>query len=546
VPISLGVILALGMSVVETANHARDAYYDSAIMLLFFLLVGRALDHAMRRKTRAVAGNLAALKAETAHRFTGDELVSVPAAALKANDRLLVKPGERVPADGNVLGGVSEIDDSLITGETARRKVGAGTAVYAGSLNYSGALTMRVTAADRATLLDEIERLLEKAASAKSRAMRLADRAARFYAPMVHLTAAATFAGWWLTGASLHDAVVTAIAVLIITCPCALALAIPAVQVVASGGLFRAGVILNAGDAIERLGEADTVVFDKTGTLTLPEPRVVNAAAIDPELLQMAARLALSSRHPLAAALARESASHVPYDVVTEEPGQGVRAMLGGVEARLGSTAFCGVAPDNIDTSGASQIYFVYGSRAATVVIAQKLRPDAVEVVQALRKRGVALHILSGDRADAVRPVAAALGIGKWLADVKPAEKIAFIEALKRQGRRVLMVGDGLNDAPALAAATVSLSPIAAADVTQAQADAVFLGERLKPVLDALVVARRARALMKENLLFAAIYNMIAVPVAIAGAVTPLIAALAMSGSSMMVTLNALRGGKAS
>jgi Cu2+-exporting ATPase len=546
VPISLGVILALGMSVVETANHAKDAYYDSAIMLLFFLLVGRALDHAMRRKTRAVAGNLAALKAETAHRFRGDELVSVPVAALNAGDRLLVKPGERVPADGSVLGGVSELDDSLITGETARRKVGAGATVYAGSLNYSGALTMRVTAADRATLLDEIERLLEKAASAKSRAMRLADRAARFYAPMVHLTAAVTFAGWWLAGASLHDAVVTAIAVLIITCPCALALAIPAVQVVASGALFRAGVILNAGDAIERLGEADTVVFDKTGTLTLPEPRVVNAADIDPELLQMAARLALSSRHPLAAALARESASHIPYDVVTEEPGQGVRAVLGGTEARLGSAAFCGVAPADVGKSDDSHIYFVYGSRAATVAIAQKLRSDAVEVVQALRKRGLALHILSGDRADAVRPVAEALGIGKWLADVRPAEKIAFIEALKRQGHRVLMVGDGLNDAPALAAATVSLSPIAAADVTQAQADAVFLGERLKPVLDALVVARRARALMKENLLFAAIYNMIAVPVAIAGAVTPLIAALAMSGSSMMVTLNALRGGKAS
>jgi Cu2+-exporting ATPase len=546
VPISLGVILALGMSVVETANHAKDAYYDSAIMLLFFLLVGRALDHAMRRKTRAVAGNLAALKAETAHRFIGDELVSVPLAALNPGDRLLVKPGERVPADGQVLGGVSELDDSLITGETARRKVGAGAIVYAGSLNYSGALTMRVTAADRATLLDEIERLLEKAASAKSRAMRLADRAARLYAPMVHLTAAVTFAGWWLAGASLHDAVVTAIAVLIITCPCALALAIPAVQVVASGALFRAGVILNAGDAIERLGEADTVVFDKTGTLTLPEPRVVNAVAIDAELLQMAARLALSSRHPLAAALARESASHIPYDVVTEEPGQGVRAMLGGIEARLGSAAFCGVAPADVGKPGASYIYFVYGSRAATVVIAQKLRPDAVEVVRTLRKRGLALHILSGDRAAAVRPVAEALGIGKWLADVKPAEKIAYIEALKLQGHRVLMVGDGLNDAPALAAATVSLSPIAAADVTQAQANAVFLGERLKPVLDALVVARRARALMKENLLFAAIYNMIAVPVAIAGAVTPLIAALAMSGSSMMVTLNALRGGKAS
>ena len=198
VPISLGVILALAMSVVETAHHAKDAYFDSAVMLLFFLLVGRALDHAMRRKTRAVAGNLAALKAETAHRFTGDELVSVPVALLHAGDRVLVKPGERVPADGSVLSGASELDESLITGETARRKVGVGAMIYAGSVNYSGALTLRVTAADRATLLDEIERLLEKAASAKSRTMRLADRAARFYAPMVHATAALTFAGWWL------------------------------------------------------------------------------------------------------------------------------------------------------------------------------------------------------------------------------------------------------------------------------------------------------------------------------------------------------------
>jgi Cu2+-exporting ATPase len=541
VPISLGVILALTMSVVETAHHARDAYYDSAIMLLFFLLVGRALDHAMRRKTRAVAGNLAALKSETARRFTGDELVNVPVAVLAAGDRLLVRPGERVPADGVVISGVSELDESLITGETARRKVEAGAAIYTGSMNYAGALTMRVTAADRATLLDEIERLLEKAASAKSRTMRLADRVARFYAPMVHLTAALTFLGWWLAGASLHDAVVTAIAVLIITCPCALALAIPAVQVVASGALFRAGVILNAGDAIERLAEADTVIFDKTGTLTLPEPRVVNAVAIKPELLQMAARLALSSRHPLAVALAREGASHIPCDVVTEEPGQGLRATLGGIQARLGSAEFCGIAPSAVHAPGVSHIYFVYGSRAATIAISQKLRPDAIEVVSALRARGLDLHILSGDRAEAVRPVAAELGISQWQGEVNPAQKIAFIETLKAQGRRVLMVGDGFNDAPALAAAYVSLSPIAAADVTQAQADAVFLGERLAPVLEAICIACRARALMKENLVFAALYNAVAVPIAIAGAVTPLIAALAMSGSSMTVTLNALR-----
>ena len=541
VPISLGVILALAMSVVETANHAEHAYFDSAIMLLFFLLIGRTLDHAMRRKTRAMAGNLAALRAETAHRFAGDELVSVPAGALKAGDRLLVKPGERVPADGEVISGASEIDDSLITGETARRKVAAGAVVYAGCLNFSGTLTMKVTAAGGAALIDEIEKLLEKAASAKSRVMRLADRASRIYAPVVHVTAALTLAGWLIAGAGVHDAVVTAIAVLIITCPCALALAIPAVQVVASGALFRAGVILNSGDAIERLADADTIVFDKTGTLTLPEPRVANAADIDAGLLQMAARLALSSRHPLAVALSREAAQRKPYDSAVEEPGQGVRALIDGVEARLGRPAFCGVSPVAHDDPGVSTICFVHGGRSIVIAISQTLRPDALKVVNTLARLGLDMRILSGDRNAAVAPVARALGIDYWQGELTPAEKIQFIDALKAEGRHVLMVGDGLNDAPALATAHVSLSPISAADMTQAQADAVFLGERLKPVLDAVVIARRARGLMTENLWLAAIYNAIAVPIAIAGLVTPLIAALAMSGSSLLVTLNALR-----
>ena len=354
------------------------------MMLLFFLLLGRTLDHAMRRKTRAVAGNLAALKADTARRFMGDELVSVPVAALRPDDRVLVRPGERVPADGTVVSGASEIDDSLITGETMRRQVGANAKVYAGSLNYSGALTLRVTAAGQDSLIDEIERLLEKAASAKSRTRRLADRAARVYAPMVHLTSALTGIGWWLAGASLHDAVVTAIAVLIITCPCALSLAIPAVQVVASGALFRSNVILNAGDAIERLAEADTIVFDKTGTLTLPEPRVTNAAEIDPALLQAAARLALSSRHPLAMALAREADSATPFEGAVEEPGQGVRAVVDGVEARLGSADFCGLPPVAALRSDTSLIMFSHGGRSAAFAVSQQLRPDAVEVTKAL------------------------------------------------------------------------------------------------------------------------------------------------------------------
>ncbi|HET9176190.1 MAG TPA: heavy metal translocating P-type ATPase [Pseudolabrys sp.] len=539
VPISLGVLLALTMSLVETANHAEHAYFDSAVMLLFFLLVGRALDHAMRRKTRAVAGNLAALKADTAHRFAGDELVSVPVAALNAGDRILVKPGERVPADGIILGGSSEIDESLITGETARHKVAAGATIYAGSINYSGALTLQVTAARGSALIDEIEKLLDKASSAKSRTMRLADRASRVYAPIVHVTAALTLVGWLIKGASLHDAVLTAIAVLIITCPCALALAIPAVQVVASGTLFRSNVILNAGDAIERLAEVNTIVFDKTGTLTLPEPQIANAAVLDPDLLQRAARLALSSRHPLAIALAREAVMRKPFDGAVEEPGQGVRALVDGAEARLGSAEFCDVVTAN--DPNVSTICFRHRDRFAAIAMTQKLRPDAIDAIRSLRERGYELRILSGDRSEAVAPIALALGIDDWQGRLKPAEKIARIEEWRAHGHRILMVGDGLNDAPSLAAAHVSLSPIGAADVTQAQADAVFVGERLRPVLDAVTTAVCARTLMAQNLWLAAIYNAIAVPIAIAGAVTPLIAALAMSGSSLLVTLNALR-----
>jgi P-type Cu2+ transporter len=543
VPISLGVLLALGMSLVETASHAEHAYFDSATMLLFFLLCGRTLDHAMRRKTRAVAGNLAALKAEFAHRFDGSELVRVPAAALKPDDRLLVRPGDRVPADGLVLSGTSEIDESLVTGETARRAVAAGAVLHAGAVNFSGTLTMRVTAAGSGTLIDEVERLLEKAVTSKSRYVRLADRAARLYAPVVHATAALTVLGWLAAGASAHDSIITAIAVLIITCPCALALAIPTVQVVASGALFRAGMILNSGDAIERLAEIDTVIFDKTGTLTLPEPRVDNAAAIDPEVLQLAARLALSSRHPLAAAVAREARERVPFEGSVEEAGQGVRAVIDGSEARLGSPAFCGI--EGVDLGpGASLIAFSHAGRSITLAVRQTLRPDAAAIVAALGARGLNLLILSGDRPSAVEPVAKALGIKDWRAGLNPAEKIAAIEPMKRQGRRVLMVGDGINDAPALAAAHVSISPISAADITQAHADAVFLGEWLAPVLDAVTIAGRARRVMRQNLWLAVAYNAVAVPVAILGFVTPLIAAAAMSGSSILVTLNALRARK--
>ncbi|EJW09622.1 Type cbb3 cytochrome oxidase biogenesis protein CcoI [Rhodovulum sp. PH10] len=545
VPITLGVLAALGLSVVETLHHAEHAYFDSAVMLLAFLLAGRFLDQNMRRRTRAVAANLAALKAETAVKFLGTgEIAEVPVAAIKPGDLVLVRPGERIAVDGEVIEGRSEIDQSLVTGETVPATAARGARVYAGTLALDGTLTVRVGAADRGTLLDEVTRLLDRAVEARSRYVRLAERASRWYAPVVHVAALATLAGWLFAGAGWHQATVTAIAVLIITCPCALGLAIPAVQVVASGALFRAGVLLNSGDAIERLASVDTIVLDKTGTLTLPQPELCDTA-VSPEVLALAGRLALSSRHPLAAAVARAAGATVPLAEAVEEPGQGVRAAFEGDAVSLGRPAWCGAEREAAAVAAsdpeASVIAFRHGRAVTVFAVRQRLREDAVAVVAGLRANGFAVEILSGDRTAAVSHVARRLGVSEFRSGVTPAEKIARIEALKAAGHRVLMVGDGINDAPALAAANVSLSPVTAAHLTQSAADAVFLGDRLAPLAAALAITRRARKIMSENLWLAVVYNAVAVPIAVAGLVTPLIAAVAMSGSSMLVTLNALR-----
>jgi Cu2+-exporting ATPase len=546
VPISIGVTLALAMSVVETLRHAEHTYFDAAIMLLTFLLVGRYLDQSMRLKTRAFAGNLAALKAETAIRLVGaGEISVVPVAAIRPGDIVLLRPGERCAVDGTVIEGRSEIDQSLITGETLYATAEHGSAVYAGSLNISGALRIRVSAASQGTLLAEITRLLDNALQARSRYVQLADRASRLYAPVVHATALLTIFGWVLIGASWHDAIVTGIAVLIITCPCALGLAIPTVQTVVSGAMFRAGVLLNSGDSIERLAEVDHIIFDKTGTLTLPELDVVNSASIPTEVFDLAGRLALASHHPVAAAVARAANAKSPLAGIVEQPGQGVRGVVDGEEVRLGRPSFC-KADDlaneilSLDPE-VSAVAFMRGEQRHVFAVRQRLRSDAQDVVCALQARGIAVEIVSGDREPAVRAAAQTLGISEWRAGVTPADKIARIEDLKRQGFKVMMVGDGLNDAPALAAAHVSMSPISAAHLSQATADLVFLGKPLAPVIAAIDFSRQALHLMRQNLWLAVGYNLLAVPIAISGVVTPLIAAAAMSGSSVLVMLNALR-----
>ncbi|HEY5793993.1 MAG TPA: heavy metal translocating P-type ATPase [Bosea sp. (in: a-proteobacteria)] len=549
VPITLGIVLALGMSVVETANHSQHAYFDGAVMLIFFLLIGRYLDQMMRRRTRDLAGNLAALKAETATRLMPDGTTTIlPIAAVSPGDLVLVQPGERICVDGIVESGRSEIDRSLITGETDPAAIEAGAQVHAGTMNLSGALTIRVEAAGSGTLLDEIDRLMAQAVESRSRYVRLSDRAARLYAPLVHATALATLVGWIAFGLAWQQALIIAITVLIITCPCALGLAIPAVQVVAASALFRRQIMLKEGDALERLAEADMVVFDKTGTLTLPEPDLLNASLVGAVAIKAAAALAAASRHPLAQAISRAAGSPAPLADTQEHHGLGLSAIVDGEEMRLGSATFCDAQALADDVGAAfptaSLIAWRRGDARAVFAVGQRLRPDARACVDALGRLGLEVMILSGDRETAVATVARDLGIATWKAGLRPDEKLQALEGLAARGRKVLMVGDGLNDAPALAKAHVSISPISATHLAQAAADIVFLGDSLEPVAASIGIARRARGLMMENLWFAVLYNAVAVPIAIAGLATPLVAAAAMSGSSLVVTLNALRAAR--
>lgn len=545
VPISIGISLALGMSVYETAHHAEHAYFDSALMLIFFLLSGRVLDHAMRKRTRAAAANLAALRVPVATRLNVDGTYSeLPSDALLEGDLILVKPGERFAADGLIMEGSSHIDQSLVTGETARIKCVEGDRVFAGTLNGETLLQVRVSAAGEATLLADIEQLIDNAVLAKSRYVQFADRIAQIYAPVVHIGAAITAMGWMALGLSIHDSLIIAIAVLIITCPCALALAAPTVQVVVAGALFRRGILMKSGDVIERMAAVDTIVFDKTGTLTLPEPGLVDHGHLSDEALRWAGQLAQASHHPLARAV-RDYAVHRFGAIgvlpgVEEVTGEGVRVQHNGTMITLGSPAFCNL-PVPLWRDQESIIGFRKDDEAGYISIGQVIRPDAVQTITALKQDGYRLIILSGDQKSPVEALADELGVVEWIAAAKPAEKLAYLDSLKSQGRTVLMVGDGLNDAPSLAAASVSLSPATGAHVTQAAADAVFTGARLAAVRDTLLLCKRGQRIMRDNFLLALVYNLIAVPLAIGGLVTPLIAAAAMSGSSILVTLNALR-----
>jgi P-type Cu2+ transporter len=502
----------------------------------------------MRARARSAIAQLVSLSSEGATVIDADGTRRYMAARdLKAGMTVAVAAGDRLPADGLVTGGISDMDRSLLTGETAPETVRCGDKVHAGELNMTAPLTVEITAAGNDTFLSELVRLMSTAEQGQSRYIRIADRLARFYSPAVHTLAAATLAGWVLLGNGWHDSLMAAIAVLIITCPCAMGLAVPSAQVVASGRLFRSGVMIKDGAALEKLSAVDTVIFDKTGTLTRGEPSLVSPLMVSTDTLALAAGLAQSSKHPLSRALVREvnrrGLAPMTVSDIAEHPGLGLSGIFNGEQLRLGSRAWCG-AEETTEDNGLLEFAFRRGSKAPVLFhFEDALRTDAAATIRDLKAMGMDVHLLSGDREAAVTRVAEAVEISTAVSRASPQAKLAYVDALTKAGRKVLMVGDGINDAPALAAGFTSMAPATASDIGRTAAETVFMTESAEAVVTAIKISRRSQTIAKENFALAVGYNVLAVPLAMAGLVSPLVAAIAMSTSSIIVIANALRVG---
>lgn len=554
VPISVGIILACTMSFYDTVTKADQVYFEAAVMLVFFLLIGRTVDHMMRQKAASAVNALHSLEPRSAQRFMANgSCESVKTSALVVGDRIVVTPGERIPADGVVVSGVSDINSELVDGESLPRTVTTNQPVLSGSLNLSAPLEIKVTAVAAESFLASMQQLVQNGEATKGAYRRLADRASQWYTPVVHSAALLAFFWWYLISGDLYRSITVAISVLIITCPCALALAVPMVQALAAQRLFSTGIVMKNGAALEKMNRIDTVVFDKTGTLTDGFPAVSRRSKFNDRSLRIAQTLASYSEHPFANAIVcipavRKEMAVMDIDLqienIKEVPGFGIEAVSGSRIFRLGKRSwaanFACVNTQHED-SRTESVLTDNGFVIASFEFEQHLRTHAAQAIEQLKNHIDKLVIVSGDSAQPVQAIASRLRIDAVFSHCLPADKQINILSNAEQGRSVLMVGDGLNDAGAMAAATVSMAPAKAASVSRTVADFVFLRPSLMAVPVALSVARQAHTLIQQNFAIAILYNLIALPVAFAGLVTPLIAAIAMSTSSILVVANAMR-----
>jgi len=542
-PVSLAVGSAYAASVYATLTQGPAVWFDSVTMFVFFLTLGRFLEMRARHRSidRGVA--LSSLLPGTANRVGGSSTTAVPVSALVANDVVRVRAGDAVPADGVVVRGDTTVDESLLTGESRPQRKRPGDIVAAGSVNVDGLIDMRVTGTGNDTALGTISRLSERARYARPGFVTLADRVASYIVIALLVVAAGVAATWAVVDPA--RAFVVTLSVLVVTCPCALALATPAAFAAAGSRLSQLRLLVTNGNAIEALSRASLVMFDKTGTLTMGRPTISRVEVLDQRFTEaqcrdIASALEAASNHPLAHAFvhADDGLSVEDYRV---DAGRGVSGVIEDREWRLGSAAFAGASPGPADDTVTHVFLAVDDAPVARFDLEDNLRPDAAETLNALRRAGLGVELISGDHRAAVAAVAAELGIDRFHAGCGPADKLAIIEAAQADGERVIMVGDGINDAPVLAGADTSIAPAHGAMLAQTTADIIMLGDSLAPLVTAVDMARRTMRIVRQNIGWAIVYNTLALPLAAAGLVPPWLAAIGMSTSSLVVVLNALR-----
>lgn len=561
-PVALAILLAFAAGVYALLSNAgQGMYFEGIAMFAFLLLLGRFMEQAARRKAGDAAERLVKLVPAFCHKLPDypDETVQEAAVAqLRSGDVLLVRAGEVVPADGTVLSGESEADEAMLTGESLPVAKRAGDKVTAGTLNITGPLVVRADEVGGQTRLAHIVKLLDRALSQKPRLAEAADKYASGFVSGMLLLAAPVFAGWWYF-TDAYQALWITVSLLVITCPCALSLATPTALAVSTGKLAGKGVLIARGHALEALAAATDVVFDKTGTLTEGKLWVTQTLLLGGEhAVQAAQALESQSEHPIARAIMAlpvEKAADISVEQRVNRVGHGVSAMLTINGKRqiwaIGRPEFVAeiagdIPPQCGDTKHEGSV-IALGNRqgfSALFFLKDQVKASVPEMLAALKKRGLTPHILSGDRRNAANALAAQLGIESACAEAAPEDKLAYVENLQRQGKKVLMVGDGINDAPVLAAADVSVAVAGGADVARDGADVVLLNEDMAVLPEMLEQAAHTQANIRQNLIWASLYNIIAVPLAAAGYVTPWVAALGMSSSSLLVLMNALRLGR--
>jgi Cu2+-exporting ATPase len=558
VPVALGILMAFAGSLHATWTGRGEVYYDSVTMFVFFLLVSRYFEMMAGKRGAELAERLNQALPAMATRLRisdGRECREViPVARLEPGDRVLVKPGEAIPADGRIEAGSSSVNEALLTGESTPLRKVAGDELIGGSINIESPLHVVVTRVGVETVLAQIMRLLERAQNEKPALTRLADRTAAWFVGGVILVAGLVGLYWWYAAPASWLPIV--VSVLVVTCPCALSLATPTAISAATGAMLSSGLLSARGNRLETLARCTHVVFDKTGTLTRGEPVVT---AIHPlsgldraAVLGIAAALESQSEHPLGKAIVKAAAGeHPAVRDLTNHPGAGVSGRIDGRRYFIGNLEFVArhcAQPANAldldalqDPAGITILLADAERFYAVFILHDETRPDARATVTALRQAGKQVMLLSGDNPSSVRQVADEVGIDTVYAGMKPQDKLARVQALQREGAIVAMVGDGINDAPVLAAADVSIAMHGAAHISHASADMVLVSEQLGALADGLRIARQAMRIVRENLAWALAYNLIALPAAALGYVAPWMAAIGMSSSSLLVVLNALR-----